>query len=261
MPSNEAVWPLLSQLIGWGYFAAWSLSFYPQLVLNWRRRSVEGLSLDFLALNLWGFLCYSIYNVGLYVNRDKWGLDNSVQLNDVVFAIHACILTALTALQSFIYHRSEGQKVSMPSASFIVITASTACVAGLLAFKGIIPASYSLYYLSYIKMAITLIKYVPQAYLNFKRQSTVGWSIDNILLDLTGGVLSMMQSLIDASVSGDWSDITKNPVKFGLGLTSMSFDGLFIVQHYVLYRNRVRGYGGPNERDEVGPLLSAPEEA
>ena len=31
-------------------------------------------------------------------------------------------------------------------------------------------------YLSYIKLAITFIKYVPQVYLNYKRKSTVGWS-------------------------------------------------------------------------------------
>lgn len=39
-----------------------------------------------------------------------------------------------------------------------------------------------LYYLSYIKLTISLIKYMPQAWLNFKRKSTVGWSIHNILL-------------------------------------------------------------------------------
>lgn len=39
-----------------------------------------------------------------------------------------------------------------------------------------------LYYLSYIKLTISLIKYMPQALLNFKRKSTVGWSIHNILL-------------------------------------------------------------------------------
>lgn len=55
-----------------------------------------------------------------------------------------------------------------------------------------------LYALSYIKLAITLIKYVPQAVLNFRRKSTVGWSIENILLDFTGGMLSMLQMLLNA---------------------------------------------------------------
>ncbi|KAG7217461.1 hypothetical protein INR49_021515 [Caranx melampygus] len=50
-----------------------------------------------------------------------------------------------------------------------------------------------LYYFSYIKLAVTLIKYVPQAYMNYRRQSTEGWSIGNVLLDFTGGILSILQ--------------------------------------------------------------------
>jgi len=35
-----------------------------------------------------------------------------------------------------------------------------------------------------------------QALMNFRRKSTVGWSIGNILLDFTGGILSMMQMFL-----------------------------------------------------------------
>ena len=34
---------VLSQIIGWIYFFAWSISFYPQIHENWKRRSVFGL--------------------------------------------------------------------------------------------------------------------------------------------------------------------------------------------------------------------------
>lgn len=50
----------------------------------------------------------------------------------------------------------------------------------------------------YIKLAITLIKYVPQAVMNYRRKSTVGWSIGNILLDFTGGTLSMLQMILNS---------------------------------------------------------------
>jgi hypothetical protein len=42
------------------------------------------------------------------------------------------------------------------------------------------------YICSYIKLGITLVKYVPQAYMNYRRKSTMGWSIGNVLLDFTG---------------------------------------------------------------------------
>jgi len=44
----------------------------------------------------------------------------------------------------------------------------------------------------YAKAAITFVKYLPQVYLNYKRKSTVGWSLANVLLDLAGGSLSML---------------------------------------------------------------------
>lgn len=40
---------------------AWSLSFYPQFIFNWRRKSVIGFSLDLALLNPAGFLCLLAY--------------------------------------------------------------------------------------------------------------------------------------------------------------------------------------------------------
>ena len=86
-----------SDVIGWMYFAAWSVSFYPQMLLNYKRKSVIGLNFDFLALNVVGFLCYSLFNLGLYFIpaieneyflRHPYGV-NPVQLNDVIFSAHA----------------------------------------------------------------------------------------------------------------------------------------------------------------------------
>ncbi len=60
-----------------------------------------------------------------------------------------------------------------------------------------------LYVCSYVKLFITLVKYVPQAVMNYRRKSTMGWSIGNVLLDFTGGLLSIMQMFILAYNNGD----------------------------------------------------------
>ena len=57
---------IIIAIVGWIYFVAWSISFYPQIIENFRRRSVVGLNFDFLAYNLTGFLAYGIFNIGLY---------------------------------------------------------------------------------------------------------------------------------------------------------------------------------------------------
>ena len=91
-----------------------------------------------------------------------------------------------------------------------------------------------LYFLSLVKIGVTLLKYLPQLVLNYTTKSTVGWSIENIILDLGGGMLSIVQMIIDAFILNSWTPFIGNPVKFGLGLSSIIFDGLFIIQHYFL---------------------------
>lgn len=56
----------ISITIGWIYFAAWSISFYPQMIINFRRKSVVGLNFDFLALNIMGHTLYAVFNSSLY---------------------------------------------------------------------------------------------------------------------------------------------------------------------------------------------------
>jgi cystinosin len=58
-----------------------------------------------------------------------------------------------------------------------------------------------------------------------------------VLLDLAGGWFSLGQLLIDSSLQNDWTGITGNPVKFGLGNITIVFDICFMLQHCVLYRH------------------------
>lgn len=49
----------LSGLFGWVYFLCWSASFYPQSILNWRRQSTSGTTVDFPFLNVLGLFSAS----------------------------------------------------------------------------------------------------------------------------------------------------------------------------------------------------------
>ncbi|KAI8913556.1 PQ-loop-domain-containing protein, partial [Gorgonomyces haynaldii] len=233
---------LFSELLGWSYFLAWSFSFYPQVILNYKRKQVDGLSHEFVYLNVFGFLCYTIYNYSFYFDTtiqqqyyDRFGSYNQVQLNDLFFSVHAFVLSFISLVQLFIYPRAKQSQFLRLTVGFIGLATLIGLI---LVYRSIIGQFLMLdvmYYLSGVKMFITLVKYVPQVILNISRQSTVGWSIENILLDLTGGLLSLLQSVLDASNSGDWSGITGNPIKSGLGFVSMLFDVVFILQHYLFY--------------------------
>lgn len=56
----------VSAAVGWIYFLAWSISFYPQIYSNYKRKSVVGLNFDYLSLNILGFVMYALFNCGLY---------------------------------------------------------------------------------------------------------------------------------------------------------------------------------------------------
>lgn len=109
--ANSQLIIYVSFIVGWIYFVAWSVSFYPQLVINYKRKSVVGLSFDFLALNFVGHTLYAIFNTCLYFvpffqeeyfSRFPRGT-NPVELNDVFFSIHASVITAVTIVQCFMY--------------------------------------------------------------------------------------------------------------------------------------------------------------
>eukprot|EP00808_Paulinella_micropora_P005603 g10654.t1 len=236
----------VSVALGWGYFVAWSASFYPQVVLNFQRKSVEGLALEFQVYNFTGFLSYSIYNiVGFLAQRhpDYTG-SISIQPNDVVFALHAWCITTITCLQCLIYRRAS-HTVHPLHRCFCAFLWLVMLLMATLSLVGLVPWYESnaavlstVGLLGYIKILISIIKYVPQAWLNYTRKSTVGWSIGNILLDLTGGVLSFAQEFADAYRQNDWSLFTHNVPKLLLALVSVGFDLLFITQHYCLYTDR-----------------------
>lgn len=90
--------------------------------------------------------------------------------------------------------------------------------------------------MSWVKLIVTITKYIPQAWVNYKRKSTKGWAIEMILCDITGSFLSITQLFIDSWLVHDWSGITGNPLKFWLGNVSLFFDVVFMTQHYILYR-------------------------
>lgn len=241
----------ISALLGWTYFCCWSVSFYPQLVQNIQTRSVKGLSLEFQLLNLVGFGFYFVFNAALFwdptvraeYSREHTGHDSTVQFNDVMFSLNAAVstlLTLLTICAFYDYPRLMGpdrllRYSVVTTCAMLVIAAGGMAAAIWLSSEAFLDWLSYITWLSLVKVAISVVKYCPQVWLNYRRQSTEGWSISNVLLDFLGGALSIAQLFLDAGMSGDWSGVTANPAKFLLGNLSMIFDVIFIVQHYCLY--------------------------
>jgi len=245
---------VLSDIIGWAYFLCWSISFYPQVWVNYKRQSVEGLSFDFLLYNITGYIGYSIFNCALYFNpliqseyRSKYSTSDQpnppipVEPNDIAFSLHAIFITLVTIGQCFIYERGNQKNSKI---CFLIVGAIwiSIFINLIVTLTGATNWLWFVYWFSYVKLLITLLKYIPQAFMNFRRKSTVGWSIGNVLLDFSGGILSFLQMFLTAFDSSDWEIFYGNPTKLGLSLISIVFDVLFMVQHYLLYPQNKRKY-------------------
>ena len=212
------------------------------------------------AYHVVGFLAYLVSNAFFYYSplvREQYkqrnhGLTPTVRFNDLAFAAHALLLSCLTTSQYWpslwrFAHPATGTRPSR-----FILGVAFGCLVGVSATSMLVlsvareqghgvDARVSwcaldiVYAVSYVKLVITLVKYTPQIAANYRNRSTKGWSIGQILLDITGGALSIAQLAIDSYLQGDWSGITGNPVKLALGNVSMIYDTIFMAQHYVLY--------------------------
>ncbi|GMH23903.1 hypothetical protein Nepgr_025746 [Nepenthes gracilis] len=239
---NSVPLKILSQILGWIAFVSWSISFYPQIILNFQRKSVVGLNFDFVALNLTKHSSYLIYNAVLYFSntvqqqyRHKYGSKQMIPVaaNDVAFSIHAVALTAFTLTQIFIYERKT-QKFSKISLAIISVVWLSAAVCVFVAIRGHCWL-WLINVFNTIQVVMTVIKYIPQAYMNFCRKSTVGFSIGNILLDLLGGLTNYGQMVVQSVDQKSLVNFYGNIGKTLLSSVSIIFDVIFIVQHYLLY--------------------------
>ena len=127
--------------------------------------------------------------------RNGGELPDLVKLNDVFFALHALTLTSATLTQIYVFGPTPS--LSPVVRISVIMVALSLMLAGLEVLARNIHwnpdadfLSHNLwtwlgfcFLTSFVKLGVTLTKFIPQAILNYKRKSTEGWSIYNILLD------------------------------------------------------------------------------
>ncbi|WVR07159.1 hypothetical protein IAU60_004200 [Kwoniella sp. DSM 27419] len=281
--------PVLNTVVsatGVAYFIAWSYSFYPQLILNYRRKRTTGLSPDFIYLNPLGFLALTLWSWGAYFSplaRRQYAARHDghlpqVSRSDLAFSLHALVISTITLAQVWWYARparrvispgedspliapvddhgtqdqdklnpGSGAKPSVPCQLALLALLLAATISVILVWTGKAELLDWLYLVSSVKLVISAVKYIPQVVLNYRLRSVEGFAIGQIVCDLIGSVLSVAQLVISSIyVDGDPSGITANPAKLGLSALSTTFDLVFIAQKYWFFRRS----GDADEGDE-----------
>lgn len=247
---------LLSTLIGYTYTILWGLGFWPPVITNYKLKSIQGLSIDFLYFNFIGYVFYTTYFSVMLFNpyirkefSDRYTLPTDpeprlplVKSNDFIFALHGLSLNLLTLSQAYWpwnFKKNDNQVLSNFAKSSIAIMA--VIISSLAAY--IIKTKDELSFqwldlftsLGLFKILMSLFKNYVQLVYNYKRKSTHGWPILMIYLDTCGGSLSLLQLALDAYISHDFTAMFKNLPKLLLSVEAVIADIIFFLQHYYWY--------------------------
>ena len=187
----------------------------------------------------------------------------SVRPNDLAFTAHALLLTLVMVAQCFLYTRTRTPRLS-PVHRYILFAMWTCIAFALLLaatssipFACVLPSCPAtqltlLSTLGYTKIAVNLVKNSPQLYLNYRRRSTLGWSVEGVLADLVGATAAFVQQSLDVWNGDDWGMMVGDLPKFLLSILSFAFDCAFIVQHFVCYAGMNREEKEEEEEGEEG---------
>lgn len=100
-------------------------------------------------------------------------------------------MASVWLLQTLYYPREPGQRTS----TFNRVVMLTYGLIVIINVWSLLQGRETLYefvsVLSLFKLYVSAAKYVPQAWGNYKHQSTSGWSIQMVMLDFSGGFLSL----------------------------------------------------------------------
>ena len=141
--------------------------------------------------------------------------------------------------------------------AFLVCALSPLLAGVYLASASYISWLKAVFILGYVKIALGLVKYAPQVWLNIKRKSTEGFSVEMMILDLIGGGFSLLNAIFIAINGEDGADLAGNvgvniagnpgKLEFGIvsgivpGIVTCLFQSIFLIQKYVMYQPKSNG--------------------
>jgi cystinosin len=276
MADDQAFLNGLSHALGVVYVLLWGSSFYPQIYENYKRKSVEGVSVTYYAYNILGHVCYTIYTLAYYLTQRKYDLALSVDISDVVFGAHSIVCVIVTLWQLWYYDAAKDEtggvkkpprvhgchKIALALMCVVIAVVLALAVTDEVQWIDTTGKQYAFSFidvLGYVKMVVTVLKYSPQVYMNYARQSTEGFSIGMVLLDIGGGSLALVQQGVDGIREDTWSAFTTNVPKLCLSVLTIIYDGIILFQHYALYRKNNGKHSGA-EKLARGSLNGGDEE-
>lgn len=236
----------LTTACGWIYAIVWGLSFYPALYLNYTLKTSDSVSLDYIFLNIVGYLCYSV-SLWLQLYSDNVIAQFMVNFDgrrpilsgaDLFYAFHGLFILLVLLSQivygerlwSFQNDRTHFRLHRLTKMVFVLIFVFLfgSWLSGDQKFKLL---TFALN-LAFFKIIISLIKYIPQVMHNYRRKSMYGVSRLQLSLDVTGAVFCMLEFVLKNDLP-IVEAIHANRGKVGITTVTFIFAAVFWYQIWI----------------------------
>ncbi|KAL7100552.1 hypothetical protein ACP275_08G004700 [Erythranthe tilingii] len=216
---NSVNLKVIYNVLGWIAFVCWSISFHPQVVLNFKRKSNWLIWSTMLPFCL-ALLCRT-----------------NITTNMILIRCYLLLQMIWLSPYMLFYCLRGSQKFLKTSICLVSIAMLAAAICVLIAIP-----KHSWFWLvscfNTIQVIMTVTMYFPQALLNFKRKTTSGFSVGNILLDFLGGITNAIQMVMQSIDQNSLENLFGNIGKTLLALVTIFFDIVLLIQHYLLYPSK-----------------------
>ncbi|KAM3165563.1 Cystine transporter [Lachancea thermotolerans] len=244
----------LESALGYGYVIPWSVSIYPVVWHNWRHRSASAMSIDFVIINVFGYL-YLLLSLWLQLFCWQTGQEHEdstrpkITAFDFYYCLHGVVMNMVVVSQVLWGNRvwnfkSGGSPRMKPVYRKLLI--GSMIVASLSAGQFLthnfqmgwnndntLAFSNTLYAL---KISMSLIKYLPQVKHNYERKTLRGFPIQSVVCDVMGSLCSLGQLVVQ--VARDRTPLTTavlsaNFGRIGIAAVTLFFNFIYISQWLV----------------------------
>ncbi|SCV01432.1 LAMI_0G11474g1_1 [Lachancea mirantina] len=246
----------LEKVLGYGYAIPWCLSIYPSLFKNWRQKSASAISVDFLIINIVGYVCLtSAIFLQLFcwqeTNDENEPLRPTVTQFDLWYCVHSLVMNGVLASQLLYGKRlwsfQTAGVVRMKILYKRILRATLAIIA-----ISLIPFCVRLFNenlsntntlalcnrLIALKILMSLIKYFPQVKHNYERKKMRDFPMLCVVLDVFGSICSIAQLIVKLKQVGEPSiaaAATSNFGKIGIACVTLLFNFIYVSQ-WLVYR-------------------------
>lgn len=236
----------LALFCGWAYAIIWGVAFYPTIFLNYKLKTSDSMSWDFIILNLVGYSCYTLslylqlYNdtVRLQYKQLFGGRLPLLSLADITYSAHGLLLIYII-LSQIIFGNSlwkfNNQRISFRlqrTSRILLMVLFTYVFLSLSADKSGHAFLNFTINLAYCKIIISLVKYLPQVQHNYRRKTMYGISRMQIQLDLLGALFCIAEIYLKNELPL-MKAIEANRGKLGITLVASVFSTIFLYQIHI----------------------------